>query len=133
MYCVFDRDEHAHYREAVARAAALDGKKRFVAIPSVPCFELWFLLHYEAVTRELERDEARRRLKEYIPDYDKNLTNMFIRTSEQLETAYRNAARERALKAETGKDNPSTDMDILVKRLFEIASMRDAGNRKEPI
>ena len=87
----------------------------------------------EAVTRELERDEARRRLKEYIPDYDKNLTNMFIRTSEQLETAYRNAARERALKAETGKDNPSTDMDILVKRLFEIASMRDAGNRKEPI
>ncbi len=31
-------------------------------------------------------------------------------------------------RADTGNDNPSTDVDILVKRLFEIAAMRDSGH-----
>jgi len=137
VYCVFDRDEHAHYREAVTRAANLNGKirtkgvaapVRFVAITSVPCFELWFLLHFEPVTRALERDEARRYLTRRMPDYDKNLPDMFARTKERLESAYSNAARERVRRADTGNDNPSTDVDILVKRLFEIAAMRDSGH-----
>lgn len=136
VYCVFDRDEHAHYREAVTRAAALDGRirargaassVRFVAIPSVPCFELWFLLHFEAVTRGLERDEAQRNLKKHMPEYDKNLPDMFSRTKERLETAYRNASAARARRTEAGNDNPSTDVDVLVERLFEIAAMRNSG------
>ena len=135
VYCIFDRDEHVHYREAIAKAAALDGKikpkgaaslLRFIAIPSVPCFELWFLLHFKTVTHELERDEAQGALKQPMPDYGKNLPGMFARTKERLETAYDNAARTRARKAETGNDNPSTDVDILVKRLFEIAAMRES-------
>ena len=135
VYCIFDRDEHVHYREAIAKAAALDGKikpkgaaspLRFIAIPSVPCFELWFLLHFKTVTHELERDEAQGALKQQMPDYGKNLPGMFARTKERLETAYDNAARTRARKAETGNDNPSTDVDILVKRLFEIAAMRES-------
>ena len=142
VFCIFDRDEHVHYREAIARAAALEGKikprgaaspLRFTAIPSLPCFELWFLLHFESVMRELGRDEAQRALKRQMPDYDKNLPDMFIRTKERLETAYSNAALERRHKTETGNDNPSTDVDILVKRLFEIAAMRDSGYRKEAI
>jgi hypothetical protein len=137
VYCIFDRDEHAHYREAVARAAYLNGKirgkamvspVRFVAIPSVPCFELWFLVHFEAVTRRLERDEAQRNLQRQMPDYDKNLPDMFARTKERLESAYGNAACERIRKSDTGNDNPSTDVDILVKRLFEIAAMRNPGH-----
>ena len=135
VYCIFDRDEHVHYREAIAKAAALDGKikpkgaaspLRFIAIPSVPCFELWFLLHFKTVTHELERDEAQRALKQQMPDYGKNLPDMFARTKERLETAYANADRTRARKAETENDNPSTDVDILVKRLFEIAAMRES-------
>jgi hypothetical protein len=106
----------------------LEGIRRFARIPSVPCFELWFLLHFEAVTRGLERDEAERNLRRQVPDYDKNLPDMFARTKERLESAYGNAAREHVRRADTGNDNPSTDVDILVKRLFEIAAMRDSGH-----
>lgn len=68
VYCIFDRDDHAHYREAIQAASGLDGRLktsvpvspvRFKAIPSVPCFELWFLLHFEAVTREEHRARIR--------------------------------------------------------------------------
>ena len=53
IYAVFDRDDHATYHNALTQAAALDGKLRndlkqpvrFEAIASVPCFELWLLLH----------------------------------------------------------------------------------------
>ena len=54
---VFDRDDHASYHDALALAQELNGKLRndarqpvvFQAIASVPCFELWLLLHYEDV------------------------------------------------------------------------------------
>lgn len=52
---VFDRDEHHTYRPALQRVAALNGrlendervKLPFEAVVSVPCFELWLLLHFE--------------------------------------------------------------------------------------
>lgn len=66
VYCIFDRDEHVHYRQALEVAAKLDGKlkpkdalatpPRFISIPSIPCFELWYLLHFQAVNREENRD-----------------------------------------------------------------------------
>jgi hypothetical protein len=54
VYAVFDRDSHRTYHDALARAAALNEKMKnserklvhFAAVPSVPCFELWLLLHY---------------------------------------------------------------------------------------
>jgi len=57
VYAVFDRDDHATYHNALTRAEQLDNtlrndeKKlvRFFAVPSVPCFELWLLLHFENV------------------------------------------------------------------------------------
>jgi len=50
---VFDRDEHHTYHSALRRVAALNGrlendervKVPFEAAVSVPCFELWLLLH----------------------------------------------------------------------------------------
>ncbi len=57
VYAVFDRDEHEEYFNARNKAKALNsklkndlGKKvKFIAITSVPCFELWLLLHFEDV------------------------------------------------------------------------------------
>jgi hypothetical protein len=132
IYCVFDRDDHAHYREAIDKARALDRRLRtkspsasirFMPIASVPCFELWFLLHFEPVTRELDRTEARRKLQRWITAYDKNLEDMFARTSDRLEQAFKNASDERRRAVDTGNDNPSTNVDILIKRLLAIAAL----------
>ena len=57
VYVVFDRDDHDSYHNALAKADATDKKLKndagakvpFAAIPSVPNFELWILLHFRDV------------------------------------------------------------------------------------
>ena len=52
---VFDRDEHHSYHAALAQPQRRNGKLRndnrmavpVEAVASVPCFELWLLLHFE--------------------------------------------------------------------------------------
>lgn len=50
VYLVFDRDRHTTYDQAIIKATAINGKEEFVhndiqLITSVPCFEVWLLLH----------------------------------------------------------------------------------------
>ena len=74
VFAVFDRDDHQTYHDALTRAAALDGTLkndereavRFLAIPSVPCFELWFLLHFVDIQALFHRSVIYQRLREHI-------------------------------------------------------------------
>ncbi|MGE3777954.1 MAG: RloB family protein [Pirellulaceae bacterium] len=99
VYAVFDRDDHHTYHDALARARALDGtlkndlgrRIRFVAIPSRPCFEFWLLLHFEDVRHLIHRDEATRRLRRYLPDYEKGYGRAFADIKSELETAINRA------------------------------------------
>ena len=76
---VFDHDEHKTYHQALAKAAGQRGKLKNdngAAVPldvvaSVPCFELWLLLHFEDVHAPLHRHDALARLKAHLPDYEK--------------------------------------------------------------
>lgn len=99
VYAVFDRDDHDSYHDALALAASLDGKLKndakqqisFQAIASVPSFELWLLLHYEDIQAPLHRHEVMRRLKLYIPGYDKGSSNAFETTAKHLGLAIQRA------------------------------------------
>lgn len=125
VYAVFDRDDHATYHAALERAVALDGKllndeRRkvvFKAVPSVPCFELWPLLHFEEVQAFGHRREIFARLARHIPGYQKGAEGLFALTEANIEVALQRAA---ALRAEfdlhTGLD-PVTQMDELVRVL----------------
>ena len=129
VYCVFDRDDHpkANFDNAIASAAALDKKYRnelkqpirFVAIPSIPCFELWLLLHFEIITRECHRNEVynQLRLPGRLPGYDKGQGGHFTHTRHLLNTAYENAERLAVERQRHGNDNPFTAVDQLVKTL----------------
>ena len=48
IFCVFDRDGHQNYQQALDKIAGSPmGKKgKLQAITSVPCFEIWILLHF---------------------------------------------------------------------------------------
>lgn len=63
-------------------------------------------------------------LRTHIPQYEKTLSGMLERTQASLATAYDRAEDERCRKADTGNDNPSTDVDTLVRRLLEIGNIR---------
>ena len=95
VYAVFDRDDHATYHAALAKAVALGDKLRndlgthikFEAIASVPCFEMWLLLHFEDVLAPMHRFEVYRRLQAYLPAYDKGQLGQFAATRTFLEVA----------------------------------------------
>src|SRR5262249_30283083 len=52
VYCVFDRDGHANYNDALRMISESDlGRTgKLTAITSVPCFEIWILLHFQYTT-----------------------------------------------------------------------------------
>jgi RloB-like protein len=92
---VFDRDDHLEYANAIHMAEARITRFRnderrtvfFEAIVSVPCFELWLLLHFSNVQSWIHRDRALSELKVYIPNYAKGMPNVFDATEPHLSTA----------------------------------------------
>ena len=125
----FDRDEHHTYHAALQRVAALNGrlendervKVPFEAVVSVPCFELWLLLHFEDVFAPLHRDEAIAQLRGHLAGYAKGLGSHWAVTREHLGVA---TARAHALVAagHTPEDGtkPCTNMHESVHRLLQL-------------
>jgi hypothetical protein len=131
VYAVFDRDDHLHYFDALERAESLDGKLRndnkrlvtFKAIASVPCFELWLLLHYENVQAPIHRNEVIQRLKQHLPGYEKGAHDTFARTRCLLGTA---RLRAQSLDyAISNSDDPHTDIFALVDLLTTLMIKRE--------
>jgi hypothetical protein len=61
-WCVFDVDEHPR----LDRALELAGRSGISIALSNPCFELWFLLHFEDQWTEIHRHDAQRRSFEML-------------------------------------------------------------------
>lgn len=126
---VFDRDEHHTYHAALQRVAALNGrlendervKVPFEAVVSVPCFEMWLLLHFEDVFAPLHRDEVMVRLRGYLAGYAKGQGSHWTVTRERLDvaTARANALLEAGHTADDGAQ-PYTNMHELVHRLLHL-------------
>jgi hypothetical protein len=128
-YCVFDRNGHVNYINAIAHAAnsahARAGKL-FVA-NSVPCFELWLLLHYKFSTAPIvaagalsAADVTLRELRSHFPEYEKNRKDVFDLTRDRLDTAVAHALRLERGNAQSGADNPATKVHELVEYLRRL-------------
>lgn len=130
VYVVFDRDDHETYHNALAKAAALNGKLRndlkkavrFEAIASVPCFELWLLLHFEDVLAPLHRTEVYQRLQQYLPNYDKGQAGHYAQTCQNLADASQRAEHLAQLTTAHDGAEPYTDMHRLVHLLTTLKS-----------
>lgn len=126
---VFDRDEHHTYQPALKRVTSLNGqlvndervRVPFEAVVSVPCFELWLLLHFEDVLAPLHRDEALARLRLHVAGYTKGQGSHWAVTRERLDvaTARANALMDAGHMAEDGTQ-PYTRMHELVHRLLRL-------------
>ncbi len=129
VFCVFDRDDHPDFNNALVSAASIDKKYknefkqpiRFTAIPSIPCFELWLLLHFKCITREIDRFDVIRQLggPDCLPKYEKGQDGHFSRTCGKLSTAFQNADRLTVERERHGHENPYTAVHTLVKLLIE--------------
>ena len=128
VIAVFDRDDHATYHQALDKARALNLAHQndegeavpFQAIASVPCFELWLLLHFEEVMASVHRNEVYDRLRAHLPGYDKGQGGHFSATRDRLDAATaRAAARAAQTTAHDGRE-PFTNMHTLVNLLMTL-------------
>lgn len=130
VYCVFDRDNHpkSNFDNALKSAKATDKKYkndlkqfiRFTAIQSNPNFELWLLLHFDCITREISSKAAIAELKKHLHDYNKGQSGYFNKTQDKLNIAFDHAKRLSAQRKQHGNENPYTAMDELVRRLMDL-------------
>jgi hypothetical protein len=125
VFAVFDRDEHKSFSDTLERARSIaekfkndEGDKvKFLAIPSVPCFELWFLLHFENVQAFIERKDLIRKLKNHLPKYEKSLNGMYRQTENLLHTASQRAQHLRKRAGTPDGTRLYTNVDEVVTKL----------------
>ena len=126
VYCVFDRDQHAHFN--TASNEALSAKLKLAR--SWPCFEFWLLLHfvyhrrpYAPSGNRTAAENCVRELQQHLPNYTKGNTGVFEELKEdQLEDAKSNARHALSDAEATGEYNPSTEVHCLVAYLQALKS-----------
>ncbi len=123
VYCVFDHDDQAHF-ESASQAASKAG---FHLARSWPCFEFWFLLHFEYTRQPFERSGGRSKcdncisaLRRHLPDYTKQGRGKFRALQDRLEEAMNHAEQAWADAQNTEEHNPSTEVHELVRYLRGI-------------
>jgi len=89
VWCAFDVDEKDSQaiREAIEKA-----DKHLIKIAlSNPCLELWYLIHYQNQTAGIERHDALRQLRTYIPNYEKGDDEIYSLIRDHQHDAIRRA------------------------------------------
>jgi hypothetical protein len=127
VFCVFDKDTHTTYAEAMRALSGLRSRGVFQSTPSVPCFEYWLLLHFTYTTRPYNSSGGRSacdcligELRNYMHGYSKGDRGIFRQVMDQTDQAI--AFSKRAVKAaeKAGTDNPTTRMHELVEYLKQL-------------
>lgn len=132
VFCVIDRDKHSTYQAAIQRIANLTAAgKPFVAIPSIPCFEYWLLLHF-TYTRQSFHAAGKRSICGMViqellnqpgfNDYEKAQRGIYSRLKGLTSTAIKHAEWAEKDAKKTGQDNPSTCVHHLVLQLQQLAA-----------
>jgi hypothetical protein len=130
IFCVFDKDRHPTYNEALERirTARMGKGDTIEAITSVPCFEVWILLHFGYTTKAFGSTGSSgsicasviKALKKHISTYDKGTGGLFFSLKERLPKAMIHASQLEQHTEESGSDNPSTKMHQLVGYLRDL-------------
>lgn len=127
VFCVFDKDAHLNYSQAMTAIAASKPNHTLIAISSVPCFEYWLLLHfiystkpYSALPGNSTGNQVLSELKAYMPEYEKGAEDIFVKLLAQLDYAKNNAERSLSQAEANETDNPTTRIHELVGYLQNI-------------
>lgn len=127
VYCVFDRDEHAHYAASIERAKWLAMR----SITSVPCFEYWVLLHFRNHGAPYARsggrspcDCCRDDLLAEWPDYTKNRKRLYTELKPRLDDARRRAEQRLQAVTREGSNNPCTEVHRVLDAMAALKETR---------
>jgi hypothetical protein len=121
VFCLIDRDQHDlnNYNSAMQKARACG----FKLIRSIPCFEVWFLLHFCFSTKPFEKcSDVIEKLKQHMPSYSKSKEaySFLARHQEYAVQQAQNLVQYHLQNDPDNKfPNPLTDMHLLVTHLIK--------------
>ena len=128
-FCVFDRDSHANYSNALSKISCSRHFRsgKITAVVSVPCFEVWMLLHFTFTSsgfvpshNHSPCDCVIRQLQAHLPRYTKGGSKIFPQLLPRLDQAIINGRRLAQENLSTGSDNPATTVHLLVEYLRNV-------------
>lgn len=123
-WAVFDGDEHIERDpDTWNQSIDLARRKKIRLAISNPCFELWYLLHYQDQTASLHRDEAHRLLKKHLPRYNKSQALYQKELKEATDRAIQRASQvcANASRNKVGiYENPCTHVWELVELILSL-------------
>lgn len=123
-YCIFDTDVDPNKNKIIEEAIQLAKKNNIKIITSSPCIELWFLLHYDYTTANMDSEEVIKRLKEYYPKYEKNI-NIYPDIIKEIDLAIDRAKKIEKYQIDnnrrigTVEANPNTEVYKIVEYLMK--------------
>ncbi|MFT7356112.1 MAG: hypothetical protein ACI9W0_002921 [Gammaproteobacteria bacterium] len=138
VFCVFDRDNHTSYQQAINHVDTINSKLKkdciseepiFKAIHSDPSFEFWILLHFNYSTKPYQSTQNKSigaqvidDLKVYMPEYKKTQRGIFKKSLSDgtLVTALNYSKRIYNRAKSSGNMNPSTNMHELIEYLQQV-------------
>lgn len=130
VFLVFDRDSDHHFNSVLARA---NGTANMEAVPSIPCFEYFFILHFEEVRPAMGGpNDALVYLRRFdgFSRYEKGKNGVPIaRLAPHIGDARARCQRIRAECASDGSGGPQT----MVDHLFSAIEIARAGGLAELI
>lgn len=135
VYCVFDRDAHERFADAVNRLKALAAEGQPIkGVVSVPCFEFWLLLHFGYTAKPYARTGNKSvgnvvvsdlKTKAGFAKYDKGMEGVFAMLASRLTAALKHAKTLAANPVDLSEHpNPSTQIHELIARLQDIAASK---------
>ena len=120
-FVIVDLDNKEDKAKVIRQLKATKGTEEYIV--SNPCFEVWYLLHYDYSTRAyLNADAAIRELRKKYPGYEKT-SEMYPVLADRMDTAVANAEKLEAYhnrekhQHPDARCNPYTDVHRLVKLL----------------
>lgn len=119
IWAVFDTEQAGTHPDLLRAIQLAEQNQVYLAV-SNPSIEYWFLLHFENTNRPFQNaDQLCDALRRYIPEYNKSKP-VYLWIREQLETALARAKLFRNGSKRKWEEipNPSTGIDILVRRIF---------------
>lgn len=116
VFCVFDRDNDlSSFLEAIEQCKS----RKFIAIVSNPCFELWPYLHFQIRESGFGSPQQMLRALKKLPgfeNYDKDGVQIFNATIHFIDMACKRAFFLVSKKHDDPKEDPFTNIHILINR-----------------
>lgn len=121
---IYNKGKHQDYKERKENLLKEAGRRQVIFIESHPCFELWFLLHFEFTDKPyIYCDELIKDLRKYLKGYSKKekyRKKVYDMTKQMIAKAIEHAKRIREKKRVAGEAFSYTDVYKLIEKIDSV-------------